>query len=185
MLHASVSAATEAFPGASGQDRKPRLEPSQIEVSHHHVNLEQVLHHHNSLHTSSYEEMNMQLYLQAMKGSIEEMKVRSYFGYFLVVVWSFFGRILVVFCDFWGCVHLFLYFSVFLSISRLWSNFFLSLFGNFFVVVPFFIDVRGFGHLLAVFLSFREGFTKTPLQKRPTIIYFELPQSEATKILRV
>jgi hypothetical protein len=41
------------------------------------------------------------------------MKVRSYFGYFLVVVWSFFGRILVVFCDFWGCVHLFLYFSVF------------------------------------------------------------------------
>ena len=113
MLHASVSAATEAFPGASGQDRKPRLELSQIEVSHHHVNLEQVLHHHNSLHTSSYEEMNMQLYLQAMKGSIEEMKVRSYFGYFLVVVWSFFGRILVVFCDFWGCVHLFLYFSVF------------------------------------------------------------------------
>ena len=93
MLHASVSAATEAFPGASGQDRKPRLEPSQIEVSHHHVNLEQVLHHHNSLHTSSYEEMNMQLYLQAMKRSIEEMKVRS----FLVTFWSLFGHCLVAF----------------------------------------------------------------------------------------
>ena len=82
------------------------------------------------------------------------------------------------------CSFVFVFFRFFVNFEAL-VQIFLSLFGNFFVVVPFFIDVRGFGHLLAVFLSFREGFTKTPLQKRPTIIYFELPQSEATKILRV
>jgi hypothetical protein len=72
------------------------------------------------------------------------------------------------------CSFVFVFFR-FLSISRLWSKNFchcLVICSSLFV---FFIDVRGFGHLLAVFLSFREGFTKTPYKNDQQLFILNYP----------